>query len=70
MKGITGASSLKEVFSNKLFRVLLVAALTNVGSMIGTFVGLYYVLMITDVDIVTTLRTGFGNVIESIMRFI
>ncbi|MFW6185982.1 MAG: TraB/GumN family protein [Halobacteriota archaeon] len=70
LKGITGASSLKEVFSNKLFRVLLVAALTNVGSMIGTFVGLYYVLMITDVDIVTTLRTGFGNVIESIMRFI
>lgn len=70
LKNITGAGSLKEVFNNKCFRVLLVAALTNVGSMIGTFIGLYYVLLITNVDIVTTLKTGFENMLKSIIFFI
>lgn len=70
LKDITGASSLKDVFSNKFFRVLLVAALTNVGSMVGTFVGAYYVLQLTNIDIVATLKAGFGNVIESIMMFL
>ncbi|HID42512.1 MAG TPA: TraB/GumN family protein [Archaeoglobaceae archaeon] len=66
LRKISRAESLGEVFSNKFFRVLLVAALTNVGSMIGTFMGAYYVLQITGIDIVGTLKEGFANVINTI----
>ena len=36
------SESLRALYRNRAFRVLLVAALTNVGSMIGTFVGIWY----------------------------
>ncbi|RZB29308.1 MAG: hypothetical protein AEth_01276 [Candidatus Argoarchaeum ethanivorans] len=34
------ASSFKELMNNKLFRVIIVAALANIGSMVGTFVAI------------------------------
>lgn len=37
-------SSTKEFFNNRVIRVLMVAALTNVGSMIGTFVAFPYLI--------------------------
>ena len=69
LKEISKAESLREVFSNKFFRVLLVAALTNVGSMIGTFMGAYYVLQITGIDIVGTLKEGFGSILAAFLEF-
>ena len=54
LQEITKANSFKELIENKFFRVLLVAALTNVGSGVGTFLGIYYVIKITGIDI-----TGF-----------
>jgi len=38
------ASTTKEFFNNRVIRVLMVAALTNVGSMIGTFVAFPYLI--------------------------
>jgi pheromone shutdown-related protein TraB len=67
LREISHAESLKDVFRNKFFRVLLVAALTNVGSMLGTFLGAYYVLQMTGIDITSTLKENFGNMIASIM---
>ena len=45
------AESFKDLFKNKAFRVLLVTALTNVGSMIGTFYGAYIILKMTGIDV-------------------
>ena len=39
---LTGAESLREMYKNKAFKVLLVAALTNLGSGLGTLIGLWY----------------------------
>ncbi len=36
------AESFKELYRNRAFRILLVAGLTNIGSMIGTFYGVWY----------------------------
>mgnify|MGYP001262097401 CR=1 FL=1 len=38
------ANTTKDFFNNRVIRVLMVAALTNVGSMIGTFVAFPYLL--------------------------
>jgi pheromone shutdown-related protein TraB len=40
IKNIMKAESLKELMENKLFRIILVAGLANLGSMIGTFVAI------------------------------
>ncbi|MDK2876341.1 MAG: hypothetical protein PWQ22_751 [Archaeoglobaceae archaeon] len=44
-------NSLREMMKNKFFRVILVAALTNLGSMIGTIYGGYYILTNFGVDV-------------------
>ncbi len=36
------SESFKELFRNRAFRILFVAGMTNVGSMIGTFYGVWY----------------------------
>ncbi len=38
VKNIMKAETLKELMKNKLFRIILVAGLANLGSMVGTFV--------------------------------
>ncbi|WP_456368820.1 TraB/GumN family protein [Geoglobus sp.] len=42
VEDLLSAESLKELYGNRAFRVIMVAALTNIGSMIGTFYGLWY----------------------------
>jgi pheromone shutdown-related protein TraB len=54
--------TLKGMFNNKLFKAIAVAAMANVGSMIGTFVGaaiLVYYFHITDP--VQLLQSGVSN---------
>ena len=54
--------TLKGMFHNKLFKAIAVAAVANIGSMIGTFVGaavLVYYFHLTDP--VHLLQTGLGN---------
>jgi pheromone shutdown-related protein TraB len=43
LKSMMNVDSLRELANNKLFKVILVAALANLGSIIGTFVGAYVV---------------------------
>ncbi len=50
------AKSLGELWRNRAFRVLLVASLTNVGSMIGTIYGFYVVWQMTGIDLRQILR--------------
>ena len=43
--------SLRELMSNRLFKVILVAALANIGSIAGTFIGLYVVGQVIGINI-------------------
>jgi pheromone shutdown protein TraB len=36
-----------DIFKNSLMRVLLVASLTNIGSIIGAFLGLKVIMLVT-----------------------
>jgi hypothetical protein len=45
------------MMENNLFRVILVAALANLGSIAGTFIGAYVVLRVSGIDI-DTIRDG------------
>jgi len=42
-KGMLDVESLGDLMSNKLFKVIFVAALANIGSIAGTFIGAYVV---------------------------
>lgn len=69
-KNIMKTEDLKELMKNKLFRIILVAGLANVGSMVGTFVAIpvmvHYLGIPNPLEILrTALDTGL-NVIGSI----
>jgi pheromone shutdown-related protein TraB len=62
---ISKAETLKELMQNRLFRIILVAGLANLGSMVGTFVAIpimVHYLHITDplAILKTALETGFN----------
>lgn len=42
-QGLSKLDSIKDFLNNRVIRVLMVVALANVGSMIGTFVALWYI---------------------------
>jgi pheromone shutdown protein TraB len=50
-KSMLNVESLRELMRNKLFRVILVAALANIGSTAGTFIGLYVVGQVVGINI-------------------
>ena len=56
-------STVKELLENRVFRVVLVAALTNLGSMIGTFLGAYVILKMYGFDIVESIRITMAGLI-------
>ena len=41
LKGLGQADSFKQMMDNRLFKVILVAALSNLGAMAGVFLGGY-----------------------------
>jgi pheromone shutdown-related protein TraB len=43
LKTLAAADSFKQMMQNRLFKVILVAALSNVGAMLGMFVGVYLI---------------------------
>jgi|Deesub1362B_J571_1020462.scaffolds.fasta_scaffold00400_19 pheromone shutdown-related protein TraB len=63
LEKISEAKSLRDLMKNRFFRVLLVTAFTNIGSMVGTFVGIYYVLQVTGVDITAFLKDRIGEIL-------
>jgi pheromone shutdown-related protein TraB len=66
LKKIFAAESFTEMNQIPLFRVVLVAALANVGSSIGTFAYLIFIFPILGIDPGALLSTGFENLIHSI----
>jgi len=52
---VVGAKTLSQLMDNNLFRVILVAAIVNIGSIAGTFIGAYVVFQISGIDIVEML---------------
>ncbi|OUJ19178.1 Pheromone shutdown protein TraB containing GTxH motif [Methanonatronarchaeum thermophilum] len=53
LKILKDAEKLDELLNNKLFKVILVAAAANVGSILGTFIGAYILLKFAGIDIET-----------------
>ncbi len=65
------AKTIKDLMHNRLFRIILVAGLANLGSMVGTFVAIpimvHYLGITNPLDILkTALETGF-NVIRNVL---
>jgi pheromone shutdown-related protein TraB len=63
LRELSKITSFKELMENRLFRVVLVAAFTNLGSMVGTFLGAYVIFRLYGVDIVSSLRPVFGGLL-------
>lgn len=59
---IKEAKDFSDLMKNKFFRVLLVAALTNVGSFLGTIFGSYYILTNYNVNV----HEAFKNILNFI----
>ena len=51
-----------NMLENKLFRVILVAALANIGSMIGTFLGVYVMMQVAGIDPRGVINAGFHTI--------
>jgi pheromone shutdown-related protein TraB len=66
VKKIFAAESFSEMRKIPLFKVVLVAALANVGSSIGTFAYLIFIFPILGVNPEVVLSTGFENMWHSI----
>ena len=58
---IMEAESFREMREVPLFRVILVAAMTNVGSMLGTFLYFVFIFPALGIDPGVLLATGLGN---------
>jgi pheromone shutdown protein TraB len=43
LKKLASANSFEQMMQNRLFKVILVAALANLGAMAGTFIGIYLI---------------------------
>ncbi|MDK2892451.1 TraB/GumN family protein [Methanohalophilus sp.] len=61
LKEITELETFSEMQNNNFFRVILVAALANLGSVIGSIVGLYIVVTTTGLDPRDIIEAGFNN---------
>lgn len=66
-KTIMKADTMKELMQNRLFRILLVVGMANLGSMVGTFVAIpimiHYLGITNPLDILKmALETGFNTI--------
>ncbi|MHC1576322.1 MAG: TraB/GumN family protein [Methanosarcinaceae archaeon] len=61
-KQLIEIESTSEMMKNNLFRVILVAALANIGSMIGTFLGIYVMIQATGIDPTEIISTGLQTI--------
>ena len=61
-KQLIEIESTSEMMKNNLFRVILVAALANIGSMIGTFLGIYVMIQVTGIDPTEIISTGLQTI--------
>ncbi len=66
-KAMIEADTISEMMQNNLFRVILVAALANVGSTIGTFLGIHVIYKVTGIDPVEAI-SGLISVVWATLR--
>jgi len=59
---ITKAASVRELLSNKLFRILVVAVAVNVGSSLATFIALLVIFPMTGVNPYDILHTALSHI--------
>jgi pheromone shutdown protein TraB len=64
-KSMLNVESLRDLMSNRLFKVILVAALANIGSIAGTFLGAYVVWHELGINIYE-IGIGLKNVFETL----
>lgn len=60
--------SLRELYKNRLFRIILIAALANLGSMLGTFIGTWFMFSYTGVSL-ETLKDSFWIALSKFSHF-
>lgn len=63
---IMKATSVRELLSNKLFRILVVAVAVNLGSSLATFIALLVIFPMTGVNPYNILETALSHVTEMI----
>ena len=68
LEDLVNAESFRDLMRNRIFRVLLVAALTNVGSFIGTIYGAYVIMRITGVNVPEMIRHALKLFIFEVQR--
>src|SRR5665648_357967 len=51
LKTLMDAETTSELTSNRLFKVIFVAAMANIGSIIGTFLGAWVMLRVSGIDV-------------------
>ncbi|MGP8320465.1 MAG: TraB/GumN family protein [Methanosarcinaceae archaeon] len=61
-KMLVEVETTSEMMNNDLFRVILVAAFANIGSMIGTFLGVYVVIQVAGIDPRDVISAGFASI--------
>lgn len=61
LKEITELETFSEMQNNNFFRVIMVAALANLGSVIGTILGVYVMVTVTGLDPRDIIEAGFNN---------
>ena len=62
-RGLTKVESVRELFSNKLFRILINAAFINIGSSIATVIALLVIFPMTGVNVYDILTHAFSRLI-------
>jgi len=64
--GIAKVTSLRELLSNKVFRILIVAVAVNIGSSLATFISLLVIFPMTGVSPYDILHTALSRVIGGV----
>jgi pheromone shutdown protein TraB len=57
-KAMMETESFAEARQNRFFKVVLVAALANIGSVVGTFLGAWVMIQVTGVDPLELIRNS------------
>jgi len=67
---VSEAESFSDMMKVPLFRVVLVAALANVGSTLGTILYFVFIFPILGIDPAVLISQGFSNMWNGVMGFV
>ncbi|WP_052306390.1 hypothetical protein [Methanosalsum zhilinae] len=61
-KNMMDIETTQDMMGNNLFRVILVAALANLGSVLGTFLGAYVMIQVAGIDPREVISAGLAGI--------